>query len=62
MVDDSRLAFLLAESGIRQLYARYADAVVKVGLSLGRGDYLLVTCQPAHREFAVALVEAGYRA
>jgi aminopeptidase len=42
--------------------ARYADAVVKVGLSLGRGDYLLVTCQPAHREFAVALVEAGYRA
>lgn len=42
--------------------ARYADAVVKVGLSLGRDDYLLVTCQPAHREFAVALVEAGYRA
>jgi Leucyl aminopeptidase (aminopeptidase T) len=41
--------------------ARYADAVVKVGLSLGRGDDLLVTCQPAHREFAVALVEAGYR-
>ena len=42
--------------------ARYADAVVKVGVSLGRGDDLLVTCQPAHREFAVALVEAGYRA
>ena len=40
--------------------ARYADAVVKVGLSLGRGDDLLVSCQPAHREFAVALVEAGY--
>jgi aminopeptidase len=42
--------------------ARYADAVVKVGLALGRGDDLLVTCQPAHREFAVALVEAGFRA
>jgi aminopeptidase len=42
--------------------ARYADAVVKVGISVGRGDDLLVTCQPAHREFAVALVEAGYRA
>jgi aminopeptidase len=42
--------------------SRYADAVVKVGLSLGRDDYLLITCQPAHREFAVALVEAGYRA
>lgn len=27
MVDDSRVALLLAESGIRQLYARYADAV-----------------------------------
>ena len=27
MVDDSRLAVLLAESGIRQLYARYADAI-----------------------------------
>jgi aminopeptidase len=41
--------------------ARYADAVVKVGISLGRGDDLLVTCQPAHRELAVALVEAAYR-
>jgi aminopeptidase len=41
---------------------RYADAIIKVGISLGRGDDLLVTCQPAHREFAVALVEAGYRA
>jgi aminopeptidase len=42
--------------------ARYADAVVKVGLALGRGDDLMVTCQPAHREFAVAVVESGYRA
>ena len=42
--------------------ARYADAVVKVGTSVGRGDDLIVSCQPAHREFAVALVEAGYRA
>ena len=42
--------------------ARYADAVVKVGIALGSGDDLLVTCQPAHREFAVAVVEAGYRA
>jgi aminopeptidase len=42
--------------------ARYADAVVRVGTSVGRGDDLIVTCQPAHREYAVALVEAGYRA
>jgi aminopeptidase len=42
--------------------ARYADAVVKVGLSIGKDDDLIVTCQPAHSELAVALVEAGYRA
>src|SRR5262249_1608808 len=30
--------------------------------SLGPEDDLLVTCQPQHRELAVALVEAGYRA
>jgi aminopeptidase len=42
--------------------ARYADAIVKVGIAVGSGDDLLVTCQPAHREFAVAVVEAGYRA
>jgi aminopeptidase len=42
--------------------ARYADAAVKVGLSLRKGDDLIVNCQPAHREFAAALVEAAYRA
>lgn len=42
--------------------ARYADAVVKVGLSIGKDDDLIVTCQPAHSEFAVALVAAAYRA
>ena len=41
---------------------RYANAVVKVGLSIVRGDDLIVTCQPAHRELAVAVVEAAYRA
>ena len=42
--------------------ARYADAVVKVGLSIGKDDHLIVTCQPAHQELAVAIVAAGYRA
>jgi aminopeptidase len=42
--------------------ARYADVAVKIGIAVGRGDDLLVTCQPAHRELAVAVVEAGYRA
>ena len=42
--------------------ARYADVAVKVGLSLRKGDDLILLCQPAHREFAVAIVEAAYRA
>jgi aminopeptidase len=42
--------------------ARYSDAAVKVGLSLRKGDDLIVLCQPAHREFAAALVDAAYRA
>ena len=41
---------------------RYADAVVKVGLAISRGDDLIVTCQPAHRELAIAIIEAAYRA
>jgi aminopeptidase len=41
--------------------ARYADAAVKVGISFRKGDDLVVNCQPAHREFAAALVEAAYR-
>jgi aminopeptidase len=42
--------------------ARYADVAVKVGLSLRKGDDLILLCQPAHREFAVAVLEAAYRA
>lgn len=41
---------------------RYAEAAVKVGVGLRRGDDLVVQCQPAHRELAIALVEAAYRA
>jgi aminopeptidase len=41
--------------------ARYADAAVQVGLSLRKGDDLIVNAQPAHRELAAALVEAAYR-
>jgi len=42
--------------------ARYAEAALHVGLSFRKGDDLIVGCQPAHREFAAALVEAAYRA
>jgi aminopeptidase len=42
--------------------ARYADAAIRVGLHLRKGDDLVVNCQPAHREFAAAVIEAAYRA
>ncbi len=41
---------------------RYADAVVRGCLHLGRGDTLIVQADLAHRELAIALVEAGYQA
>jgi aminopeptidase len=42
--------------------ARYADAIVRACLGLNEGDTLVVYGAPAHRELAVAVVEAGYRA
>jgi aminopeptidase len=42
--------------------ARYADAIVKASLGLARGDTLVVQAEPAHREFALAVVASGYRA
>jgi aminopeptidase len=42
--------------------ARYADALVRCGAGLRRGDTLVVNAEPGHREGAVALVEAAYRA
>jgi aminopeptidase len=42
--------------------ARYADAIVKASLGLAKGDSLIVQASLAHRELAVALAEAGYRA
>jgi aminopeptidase len=41
---------------------RYADAVVKASLGVKKGDTLVVSGEPAHREFMIAIVEAGYRA
>jgi aminopeptidase len=42
--------------------ARYADAVVVGCLRMAPGDVLFVQGQPAHRELAVALAEAAFRA
>jgi aminopeptidase len=41
---------------------RYADAIVQGCLRLRPDDTLFVVAEPAHRELAVALAEAGYRA
>jgi aminopeptidase len=41
---------------------RYADAIVKASLGVGKGDYLLAQGHPDHREMVVAVAEAGYRA
>src|SRR5260370_4880828 len=45
----------------RQL-RRYADAIVKASLGVTTGETLVVTAEPAHRELAVAVADAGYRA
>lgn len=41
---------------------RYADAIVKASLGVGKGDSFVVTGEPAHRELVVAVADAGYRA
>ncbi len=41
---------------------RYAETLVRSCLRLEEGDLLFVGCHPAHRELAVALAGAGYRA
>jgi aminopeptidase len=42
--------------------ARYADAIVKASLRLEKDDTLVILGEPEHRELAVAVAEAGYRA
>ena len=54
-MDEERI---LEEGDLR----RYADAIVRASLGVAVGDTLLVTAEPAHRELAVAVVDAGYRA
>ena len=40
---------------------RYAEAAVGVFVGLRRGESLLIDCEPAHRDLAVAMAEAAYR-
>src|SRR5262245_24954761 len=41
--------------------ARYADAIVRASLGIGKGDTLVVQGQPEHRELLVAVAESAYR-
>ena len=41
---------------------RYADAIVKASLGVGKGDFLFVQGHPEHREMVVETAAAGYRA
>jgi len=41
---------------------RYADAIVKASLGVTKDETLVVTAEPPHRELAVAIAAAGYRA
>ena len=42
--------------------ARYADAIVRASLGIGKGDSLVVQGEPEHRELLVAVAESAYRA
>ena len=42
--------------------ARYADAIVRASLGIGKGDTLVVQGEPEHRDLLVALAESAYRA
>ena len=42
--------------------ARYADAIVRASLGIGKGDTLVVQGQPEHRELLVATAESAYKA
>ena len=41
---------------------RYADAIVRASLAVGKGDTLVVQGEPEHRELLVAVTESAYRA
>ncbi len=41
--------------------ARYADAIVRASLGIGKGDTLVVQGEPEHRELLVALAESAYK-
>ena len=42
--------------------ARYADAIVKASLGVGKGETFVVQGEPEHRELLIAVAESAYRA
>ncbi len=58
MAAGTRQPAVLAEDALK----RYADAIVRSCLALRAGETLLVDCEPAHRELAIALASSAYAA
>ena len=56
MASWTRQATVLADDALR----RYADAIVRSCVALRAGETLLVDCEPAHRELAIALAGSAY--
>ena len=42
--------------------ARYADAIVKASLAVGKGDTFVIVGEPEHRELLAAVADSAYRA
>ena len=56
MTSGTRQPTVLTDDALR----RYADAIVRSCVALRAGETLLVDCEPAHRELAIALASAAY--
>lgn len=58
MATGSRQTHVLTDEALN----RYAEAIVHSCVALSPGETLLVDCEPAHRELAVAVARAAYAA
>ncbi len=52
----ARLPVVLSDEAL----GRYADAIVRSCVALRAGETLLIDCEPAHRELAIALAHSAY--
>ena len=56
MASANRQPTVLTDEALR----RYADAIVRSCVALRAGETLLIDCEPAHRELAIALASGAY--